>query len=270
MASIPKRISNRFIKEVGRFKKVLQDARDRDINESDTVRIVSDILCEVFGFDKYTEITREYGISKTYCDLAVKFGGEIKYLIEAKSINTDLKEGHLRQVVNYGANEGIQWVVLTNGLIWKIYNISLKRKVKHSKLFEIDFLNINPRIIADQELLFLLTKRGFHKDAIADYHERIKIVNPHVICAILINNPSLNLIRKELKQLVPKLRIDTEEITALLINEVLKRNLLEGEEASKAQKQYKKLLTRKSKSVARDRHAPPEQEKPVEESEKNH
>ncbi len=249
MANIPKRIANRFIKEVGRFKCVLNDARDRDVNESDTVRIVSDILCEVFGFDKYKEITREYAIRQTYCDLAVKFDGEVKYLIEVKSINTQLKEIHLRQAVNYGANEGIQWVVLTNGLVWEVYNISLKKKVKYTKLFEIDFLDINPRKTADQELLFLLTKRGIHKDAIADYHERTKIINPYVIGTILINNPSLNLIRKELRRLAPKHRIDTEEITVILKNDILKRNLFEGEEAVKAQKQYNKLLTRKSKPV---------------------
>ena len=249
MAKIPKKISNRFIKQVGKFKRILKEARDRDINESDTVKIVSDILCEVFGFDKYKEITREYAIRQTYCDLAVKFGGEIKYLIEVKSINTYLKESHLRQVVNYSLNEGIQWAVLTNGIIWEIYNISVKKKVEYNKLFEIDFLSINPRKIADQELLFLLTKRGIHKDAIADYHDRIKIVNPYVISSILINNSSLKLMRKELRRLTPKLRIDIEEIATILKNDVLKRNVFEGDEAIKAQKQYKKLLTKKSKPV---------------------
>lgn len=249
MANIPKKISNRFIKQVCKFKRILKEARDRDINESDTVKIVSDILCEVFGFDKYKEITREYAIRQTYCDLAVKFGGEIKYLIEVKSINTYLKESHLRQVVNYSLNEGIQWAVLTNGIIWEIYNISVKKKVEYNKLFEIDFLSINPRKIADQELLFLLTKRGIHKDAIADYHERIKIVNPYVISSILINNSSLKLMRKELRRLTPKLRIDIEEIATILKNDVLKRNVFEGDEAIKAQKQYKKLLTKKSKPV---------------------
>jgi hypothetical protein len=37
---------------------------------SDTVIIVTDVLAEVFGYDKYSELTAEFAISGTYCDLA--------------------------------------------------------------------------------------------------------------------------------------------------------------------------------------------------------
>ncbi|GAI67220.1 unnamed protein product, partial [marine sediment metagenome] len=96
MANIPKKVVERLSKTVSKFQRVLKIAKDRDVNEADTVSIVVDILSEVFGFDKYIEITSEYAIRSTYCDLAIKINGKIQYLIEVKAIGLDLKEHHLR------------------------------------------------------------------------------------------------------------------------------------------------------------------------------
>ena len=126
MVKIPKKVLERLIKEIGKYQRVLQTAKDRDVNESDTVTIITDMLAGIFGFDKYTEITSEQAIRGTYCDLAVKLDGKIKYLIEVKAIGLNLKENHLRQAVGYGANHGIPWVVLTNGIDWQIYKIKLQ------------------------------------------------------------------------------------------------------------------------------------------------
>jgi len=41
------------------------------------VILATDILADVFGYDKYTEITSEYAIRSTYCDLAIKIEGSV-------------------------------------------------------------------------------------------------------------------------------------------------------------------------------------------------
>ena len=69
MAKVSKKVSDRFVKSVAKFQKVLQIAKDRDVNESDTVSILTDVFSEVFGYDKYLEITREFAIRNTYCDV---------------------------------------------------------------------------------------------------------------------------------------------------------------------------------------------------------
>ncbi|MCK4513885.1 MAG: hypothetical protein KAU31_01440 [Spirochaetaceae bacterium] len=63
MAKIPVKVSERISKNYTRMKKVVGSAIERDINEADTVLIISDILSDVFGYDKYKEITREFAIS---------------------------------------------------------------------------------------------------------------------------------------------------------------------------------------------------------------
>ena len=47
---------------------VVDSARLRDVNESDTVIVVTDML----WYDKYSEITSELCIKGSYCDLATK------------------------------------------------------------------------------------------------------------------------------------------------------------------------------------------------------
>jgi hypothetical protein len=256
MVTIPKKVSDRFIKNINKFQKVLKNASDRDVNEADTVTIVADILDEIFGFDKYSEITSEFAIRSTYCDLAVKIKDDIKYLIEVKAIGLTLKEQHLRQAVDYGANKGVQWVVLTNGLIWEIYNIRLEKSLQYDKVCTIDFLNINPRKLEDQEILFLLCKEGLSKAVIEEYQERIKILNRFVIGAVVLNSPTLELIRRELRRMTPGLRVDTSEIESILRNEVLKREVIEGEVAKEAHKMLKKssakLLKKKTVSSESD------------------
>ena len=94
MASIPTKVQTRLFTGIKKFQNVLKQAKIKDINESDTVTIIMDMLAEVFGYDKYSEITSEYAIKKTYCDLAIKIDGKLRFLIEVKAIGLDLKTDH--------------------------------------------------------------------------------------------------------------------------------------------------------------------------------
>ena len=198
MANIPTVTSKRISAALPKFMKVLAQARERDVNESDTVTIVTDILEEVFGFDKYTEITREYAIQGTYCDLAIKTAKKIEYLIEVKAIGIGLKDTHLRQAVSYASQEGIRWVVLTNWIMWQIHRVTVEDRVESTKLIEFDFTALNPRKKDDQEMLFLLCKRGVQKDLIDEFYEYRQSVNRYTVGAVLLTEPVISVIRREL------------------------------------------------------------------------
>ena len=247
MASIPKRCLDRIGTEVRKYQKVLKSAKDRDINESDTVVIITDMLTDVFGYDKYEDITSEYSIRGTYCDLAVKVDEKVYYLIEVKAIGLDLKETHLRQAVGYGAQHGIQWVVLTNGIIWEIHRIKFERPISSELLCSIDFLELNPRKEEDQEMIFLLCKEGLSKAVIEDFHEHVKGVNKFIISAILQTDAGLSLIRRELRRVSPGISVDLEEVKSILIGEVLKRETIEGDDADDAKARVKKAASRQLK-----------------------
>jgi len=249
MISIPKRATERFSKELGRYQAVLKNAKDRDINESDTVTIVKDILSDIFGFDKYTDITSEYCIRNTYCDLAIKVDGAVKYLIEVKAIGLDLKNNHIQQAINYGANQGVNWVVLTNGIMWEIHRIKFEKPISTERVCYIDFLAINHRKNEDQEKLFLLCKEGLNKSVIEDFHERAQTVNRFTIAAILQSETLIDAVRKELRKLFSGIKVETPELENIIKFEVLKREVIEGEDATKASTRIRKATAKAIKKV---------------------
>lgn len=245
MARLPKKVTERLNKQVRRFQRILEKAKDRDINESDTVVIVTDMLANIFGFNKYSEITSEYAIRGTYCDLAIKVDGKLKFLIEVKAIGLDLKDSHLRQAVGYGAQNGIQWVVLTNGQDWELYRIKFERPIDHELLCKFNFFDINTRKQEHNDFLFLLCKEGISRDVIEEYHEHILGVNKFVISAILQSDTGLALLKRELRRVSPGIQVDTKEIEEILKAEVLKRDVLEGDSADEAKTRVRRSSNRK-------------------------
>jgi len=234
MSRIPKRVAERYMRTVPKFERVLKAAQDRDITEADTVLITQDMLAEVFGFDKYQDITAEYAIRGTHCDLAIKVDEKIQYLIEVKAIGLTLKENHLRQAVDYGSKEGVQWVILTNGIIWELYRILFEKPIDYQLVCAFNFLQLNPRKAEDQEKLFLLSKKGLKKKAREDYYERVQSLNRFVIGAIVLSKPIVTAIRRDVRKLSSGIKVSVSEIERILRNEVLKRDVIEGEDASKA------------------------------------
>ena len=241
MAKVSKKLAERFTKGVSKFKPILKSAHDRDLNESDTVSIVKGILSDIMGYDKYTEITSELAIRGTYCDLAIKVNEDIQFLIEVKAVGIDLKEKHLRQAVNYGVNRGVQWVILTNGVNWELYRLKFKKPVTFDRVSSFSFLDLNPRKGEDQEALYLLSSEGLRRSAREDYYEKIQSLNQYVVAALTLTDPVLNAIRRDIRKLAPGLKVKTEEIERLLRHEIIRRGVIEGEDAERASKQVRKL-----------------------------
>lgn len=245
--TISAKITDRLNKEIRKFQEDLQRAKDADRNESDTVAIITDILADVFGYDKYMEVTSELAIRGTYCDLAIKIDGKFQYLIECKSIGTELKESHLKQAADYGANAGIPWIVLTNGIDWQIHKIRFEQPISHELVCNFNLLQINPRKEEDQDKLFLLCKEGLSKDSREDYYEKMQCLNRFVIGAFILSEPVINLIRKELKKFADGLKVDNEEIEQIIRQEVLKREILEGDDAAKTQAKIRRFYKKQTK-----------------------
>jgi len=242
MARLPKKASERIAAGLKRFQPILATAKSRDVNESDTVVIVTDLLQEIFGYDKYAEITSEHMIRGTFCDLAVKLDGTLAFLIEVKAIGLDLKEQFVKQAVDYAANQGVEWVVLTNGTVWKIYKISFTKPIAQELVVDVDLLSMNSRNSEHVELVGLLAKEGWQKAQLGDYHAERQALNRFTLGALLVSDSVLGLLRREIRRLSPEVRIDTEEIRTAIETEVLKREVLEGEKAEAARRQITKRL----------------------------
>lgn len=245
MVSIPKKVTDRFSKELNKYKRALKDAKDHDIGEADTVDIISGMFEYIFGYDRFLEITREHRIGPTSCDLAIKHEEKVHYLIEAKSINTDLNENHIRQARGYGLDKGIDWVVLTNGDEWQIYKITLHGKADQELICKFKVSEINLRKDEDKNKLFILCKEAISKSAIENFHDYVQSVNKFTIAATVLSEPVMNVIRRELRRVTPGLKVDVSEIEEILREETLKRDVQEGKEADEAAKKVKRSQNKK-------------------------
>lgn len=261
MARVPSRIAGRITSGIKKFQPILNSAKKRDLGESDTVTIVVDMLSEIFGYDKYSEITSEHCIRGTYCDLATKLDGEIRMLFEVKAIGLDLKDIHTKQAIDYAANEGIDWVTLTNGMFWKVYKVAFTKPIDKELVLELDFSQLNSRTSKDVESLFLFCKEGWSKSVLGEYHSQKQALNRFFLGSIILSESCLQLIRRELRRQSPDVKVDTDEIKEVLTSEVLKRDVVEGDKAEEARKKVarassKSLRTRRVKKSSTTMESP--------------
>ncbi|MDD4154573.1 MAG: restriction endonuclease subunit R, partial [Bacilli bacterium] len=139
-------------------------------------------------------------------------------------------------------NQGVPWIVLTNGVFWEIHRVRFERPVTSELVCSFNFTELQPRRQEDHDKVFLLCKEGVTTAAIEEFHTHVQSVNRFMIGATIITEPVIGTIRRELKKTSPGLKVTIEEITTIIVSEVLKRDVVEGEAFEDAKKQLRKAL----------------------------
>jgi hypothetical protein len=250
---IPKKAHDRLLAGLKRYQPIVGKLRQRDISEADTVTVIKDMLTDVFGYDKYTELTSEQQIRGTFCDLAIRVEGKVYYLAEVKSAGTTLNENHLRQAINYGAHQGIEWILLTNAIEWKVYRIKFGQPIEYDEVYNFDLSKISGRSLEDLGKLFMLCRETISSDALADFHRQAQIVNRYVIAELIQSDTVVSALRRELRRLFDGVKVTEEELRTILTNDVMKRDTLDGDPPKAAKAAVKKAtnaLSRKQPAKA--------------------
>jgi predicted type IV restriction endonuclease len=247
---VSKRFLDRAKGSLRRYQKVLESARARDVGESDTCVVISDFLAEVLGYDKYSEVTTEFAVKSTFCDLAIRVGGRLRFLIEVKSAGTDLKENHLRQAVDYAANQGVEWVLLTNGVVWKAHRIRFEQPIQAEEVFTIDLLDPEAKPAQLLERLYLVSREGVASTAIDAFWQRKEAMNRYVVAQLLLSPEVLGLVRRTIRRNFPGIGVTEEDVATLLREEVLKRDVLEGDRAAAAQRLVRRASRKRERAKA--------------------
>ena len=264
--AIPNKIANRLSFGLKRFQPIISAAKARDANESDTSMIVTDMMAELFGYDKYSEVTKELAIRGTYCDLATKIEGKYQMLIEVKAIGIDLKESHIKQAVDYASNKGIEWIALTNANNWKVFKVIFSKPIDFEMVLDIDLLTLNFKNETHLENLFLLTKESTIKSGLYAYHDQIQATNKFYLGALIISDTVLEAIRRELRRITPDVKVPIDDLRNVLIQDVLKREVIEGEKADIAKKKVQKVSRKLLRAKKENSNHEPSSESQVSES----
>ncbi len=166
-----------------------------ELDESGTRLMVNSFLSEILGFTPIEEIKTEYMIKGTYADYMIQTGGIRHFLVEVKALSLELSDKHLRQTINYGANEGIEWALLTNGRSFDFYKILFNQPIESRKIFSIN-LSDSSQLKNQVELLQYLHKDAITRKSLKLLWNRCEALFPMSIASILYSSEVVNTIKK--------------------------------------------------------------------------
>jgi hypothetical protein len=188
----------KLISGLKHYKKLYLDRGYEELDESATRLMINHFLTEVLGYKMIDEIKTEYIIRGTYADYVIQIDGTRHFLIEVKGFSLELSEKHLRQAINYGANEGIDWAILTNGRKIDLYKILFDKPIDAKKVFSIDLTDqLSFKGIAEQ--LQYLHRDSVIKKELDTLWRKHSALDPKNLTSYLFGKPVINYIRKELK-----------------------------------------------------------------------
>lgn len=199
--AVSAKVETRIAAQLKKYQPILEQAKQRDISESDTCLIICDLLSDVLGYKKFDHITTEHNIRGSFVDLVVQIDGTIRFLIEVKAIGIPLKDQHVKQAVDYAANEGTEWVVLTNGAVWRVYKVQFSQPIEKTLICEFDLLSSGPKSPEVIECFGNLSREEFSKETMTEFFNQKEITSKFAIASVLLTDGMIEALRKEIRRL---------------------------------------------------------------------
>lgn len=210
---------------IRKYATPLQGLLTRDANEGDTRLFVTDFLYEALGYDKYADLTTEYMVRGDFADYGIRIDKEMIAFVEVKRVATKLDARHLKQVEMYAVNEGVEWVILTNGIHWKVYHITGGLPMILDIAIEVDLLGEeSPQKKADK--LFYITKESLKKRQIDEVWKAKRATSPKAFAQAILSPQVVAALQGALKKQSGH-KIEAEEITRLLKGTILRPECFE-------------------------------------------
>jgi hypothetical protein len=93
---------------------------------------------------------------------------------------------------------------------------------------------LSPKRDNDLELLYLFCQEGWAREALDDYDAEREALSGFVLSAVLMRDPIIKVIRRDLRKVFPDVKVSVEQIRAALETAVLRREVADGDNAVKA------------------------------------
>jgi hypothetical protein len=209
---------------VRRFAKPLGDLIARDANEGDTRMLVNRMLTDVLGYDEFGELTTEYAVKGEFADYGIRIDRDLVAFVEVKRVATKLGAKHLRQAEMYAVNEGVEWIILTNGAEWRAYHLSAGLPVEIDLALEVNLVgDATPGQKAGQ--LFYLSRESLKRRQIDELWKARRATSPKSLASVIISPAVTEAIRKELRRTTGQ-KVEAIEIKRLLAETVVRPECL--------------------------------------------
>ena len=259
MAKITKKVQERLRAGLRRFKPLLKSARERNANRADTATLALDLLSDLFGFDRYSEVTSELDNREAVYDFVIHSSGSVAMLVRVSPISAAPDDRYLLATAQHALLNGVEWIVLTNGTGWQVHHVEDTGKTKPETpvVLAFDLSHMQPGREAHLDTLFLLTSEGHRGAGLDHFRLRLEVTNRHYLGAMMLSDPVVAAVRRELRKLNPDLQIAALEVRENLLKGVMRPDVAASSETATVLEFLQKL--KQDALEARRRAADPNQ-----------
>lgn len=105
---------------------------------------------------------------------------------------------------------------------------------------------MNAKKAGDLEMLYCLSREAMVKSGKAsyleDYHTQRQLMNRFTIGQVILSEPVIDAVKRVLRKMGIDSKVSNEDISDIILNEVLKREILDDEKSKEAKKKIAKAL----------------------------
>src|SRR3989344_2624527 len=159
-------------KLIDAFEEIRLEGR---MNEYKEEQVKKDFILKMFEFLNWNvnsdEVIAEFNVTRKEVDYAFRINERIKFFLEAKSFKEGTDDSnYLKQAINYGYQQSITWVVLTDFKSLKLLNCEVKgQDLISNVVLRLDVKEYEERF----REIWLLSKDSFKEDRIGKWAESL-------------------------------------------------------------------------------------------------
>lgn len=124
----------------------------------------------------------------------------------------------------YAVNEGVEWMILTNGQVWQVYHMTGGLPVVIDLALEVDLLG-EAGLAAKTDALFYLSKDAFKRRLIDDLWKARAATSAKSLAQVVLSDLVIDAIRKEVRRQTNH-NAEPKDLVRILRAEVLRSEAL--------------------------------------------
>lgn len=144
--------------------------------------------------------------------------------IEVKRCTQKLGAKHLRQVQSYAVNEGVEWMILTNGRAWQVWHLTGGLPVVVDLALDVDLLG-EESLAVKSDALFYLSKEAIKRRLLDEIWQAKAATAPRSLASIVLSESVVEAVRKELRRQTSH-NGEVGELRRILSDEVIRAELV--------------------------------------------
>lgn len=139
-----------------------------------------------------TRLIRAWG---EFADYGIRVDRDLVAFIEVKRVATKLGAKHLRQAQMYAVNEGVEWIILTNGADWRVYHLSAGLRVEIDLALDVNLVGEEP-LGKKADQLFYLTREALKRKQLDEVWKAKRATSPKSLARVVASRAVVEAARR--------------------------------------------------------------------------